>query len=188
MLREYFSYYLAVLLTSYEAHGGVLEFLQFECDREGTPEAIHRDAAARGMSILDRSKGKPDVNSQKIRYERFLRDDKLEGKQVPLAEFWGTDDVEPKNSWSLPEIDGYKSAFFHPPYGLRGTWREKCDLFTLVNSLVLGTEPEKAEIFSWSTDWNSYFDDGHEGWGAYFWTIRANQSQELTVVGASSTD
>jgi hypothetical protein len=106
--------------------------------------------------------------------------------------FWGTDDVEPKpigdHAWSIPNVDGYKPAFFHPPYGLEGSPSEKAELFASINRYVLGVDPERAEIFSWSTDWSDYFEPGHEWWGAFFWTIRPVSSPSMVVVGASCTD
>ena len=100
--------------------------------------------------------------------------------------------MEPKpigdRAWSIPNADGYKPAFFHPPYGLRGSAAEKAELFAGINKYVLGANPERAEIFSWSTDWSNYFEAGQEWWGAFYWTIRSAESQKMVVVGASSTD
>ena len=85
-------------------------------------------------------------------------------------------------------MDGYKTAFFHPPYSLQGSASEKAELFAGINRYVLGSNPERAEIFSWSTEWSNYFDAGHEWWGAFYWTIRPARSQQIVVVAASSTD
>ncbi len=117
---------------------------------------------------------------------------RLTGKPVSLSAFWGTDDIEPKpmgdNAWSIPNVDGYKTAFFHPPYGLDGSTSENIELFTGINKHALGTAPELAEIYMWSTDWSNYFDAGLEWWGAFYWTIRPAGSQLMVVIGASSTD
>jgi hypothetical protein len=89
---------------------------------------------------------------------------------------------------AIPERDGYKSAFFFPPYLLRGSRREREELFAKINRYVLGSDPQRAEIFSWSTDWSSYFEAGHEWWGAHYWTIRPAGAAYIVVIGASSTD
>jgi hypothetical protein len=57
---------------------------------------------------------------------------------------------------------GYQQAFFDPPYTLRGSAKEQAELFTGINQYVFGSEPHRAEVFTWSTDWSSYFDAGHE--------------------------
>lgn len=91
-------------------------------------------------------------------------------------------------AYTLPEVDGYKTAFFHPPYGLQAKAGEITDLFEAINRFVLGDVPEQAEIYAWSTDWSNYFDAGHEWWGAFYWTIRPFGKPYVVVVGASSTD
>jgi hypothetical protein len=134
--------------------------------------------------------------SAKYPIEMFFRlrwdEAKLTGEPVSLSAFWGTDDVEPKpigdRAWSIPNIDGYKTAFFHPPYGLQGSPTEKAELFASINGYVLGADPERAEIFSWSTDWSNYFEAGQEWWGAFYWTIHPANLQRMVVVAASSTD
>ena len=128
--------------------------------------------------------------------EKFFRvrwdESKLSGRRVGLATFWGTDDVEPKpldgGASTVPNVDGYKTAFFHPPYSLRAKTDETVELFKGINRHVLGDDPERAEIFSWSTDWSNYFDGGREWWGAFYWTIRPANSSYIVVIGRSSTD
>jgi hypothetical protein len=114
------------------------------------------------------------------------------GEQVTLPTFWGSDEAEARrvsrHAWSIPNIDGYKTAFFHPPYGLQGSAGGKAALFAGINRFVLGDDPTRAKIFFWSTDWSNYFDDGHEWWGDFYWTIRPAVSDRLVVVGASTTD
>jgi hypothetical protein len=117
---------------------------------------------------------------------------KSKGAQVPFSTFWGTEDVEAKpigkGACSIPTVDGYKSAFFHPPHGLGGSAIETQELFAGINRFIFGSDPSRAEIFSWSTDWSNYFDAGHEWWGAFFWTIRVSAPSRFVVIGASTTD
>jgi hypothetical protein len=189
---------LAELLSRYEASGGVLDFILLEVKVDGPPEKVHRAAALEGMSAIDRrleqwaisqsSKEFPISSFFRLRWEEAS----LTGHPVTFSEFWGTDDAEPKpigdGAWSIPGVDGYKTAYFQPPYGLRGEADEKVQLFADINSYLLGNAPERAEIFSWSTNWSNYFDAGLEWWGAFFWTIRPAGSRQLVVIGASSTD
>ncbi|MEA2599210.1 MAG: hypothetical protein QOF89_202 [Acidobacteriota bacterium] len=173
---------LAALLAKYDANGGVMDYIFLEAETECPREQLHRSAALAGMAAIDR------------RIEHWVRWDeaKLTGERVPFPVFWGTDDVEPKplrdNAWSIPNVDGYKAAFFHPPHSLQASAKETAELFAGINRHVLGDVPELAEIFSWSTDWSNYFDEGHEWWGAFFWTIRAAGMGRFVVVGASASD
>jgi hypothetical protein len=189
---------LASLLAKYSALGGVLDYVFLEEQSEAAPVQLHRAAALAGIAAIDRRLEQWALSHVSGQYpmESFFRvhwnPHKLTGEQVSFAAFWGTDDVEPKpmgeRAWSIPNVDGYKTAFFHPPYCLQGSPREKADLFVGINRFVLGEEQERAEIFSWSTDWSNYFDAGHEWWGAFLWTIRAAGSRRVVVVAASSTD
>ena len=189
----------AALLADHKTRGGVLEYIVLEPPAGEAPaERLHRAAALAGMAAIDRRLEQWAVRHASKRYplETFFRvqwdEARLTGERVPFRTFWGTDDVEPKrfgaNVRSIPNVDGYKTAFFHPPYGLQGSEQEKEALFSGINRHVLGKDRERAEIFSWSTDWSNYFEAGHEWWGAFYWTIRPTGSTRLVVVGASSTD
>ena len=178
---------LSALLARYDAAGGVLDYVFLAPHDAGLPDKCHRAAALAGMAQIDRR-----LEQYALRFRVRWDEDKLTGKAVTLADFWGSDDVEPKRlgerSWAIPNVDGYKTAFFHPPHGLEGSLSEKAELFAAINMHVLGLDPGRAEIFSWSTDWSSYFEAGHEWWGAFYWTIHPAGSQRKVVLGASSTD
>jgi hypothetical protein len=189
---------LAALLARFEKSGGRLDYVHLQLGGATSAEACHKAAALAGIAAIDRRLESWAIShaSQEHPVERFFRltwnESKLVGGRVSFATFWGTDDVIPKplgrRAWSCPDADGYKPAFFHPPYGLRGTDQEKGDLFNSINAIVLGTEPTACEIFSWSTDWSNYFDAGKEWWGAFYWTVRPAGSDSIVVIGASSTD
>jgi hypothetical protein len=191
-----FSDELAALLDQYDSIGGVLEFGVFEPQDRAEPEILHRAAALEFIASYDRTLEKAAKESKEFPIERFWRlkwtPDKAIGTRVTFAEFWGTDDVESKqiesNAWLIPSIDGFKPAFFHPPYGLQGSYQSQTDLFNKIVTGLLGSEPQDAEIFSWSTDWSNYFDAGHEWWGAFYWTIRPKDSNRYLVIAASTTD
>ena len=189
---------IAPLLTRYRALGGVLDYVFLEIAQERAAESLDLEAAVRGMAVIDDrlAQWASRHATARLPVEKFFRvrwdESKMSGQRVDLATFWGTDDVEPKvwpgGTQSIPTVDGYKTAFFHPPYGLHGEKAEKAELFAAINRFVLGHDPQRAEIFSWSTDWSNYFEAGHEWWGAYYWTIRPEGAPYMVVVAASSTD
>jgi hypothetical protein len=189
---------LAALLANYGRRGGVIDYIVLESTADGPVDRLHGLAALAGMAAIGRrwEQWAVEKSSPEFPAERFFRvrwdEAKLTGQPVTLSTFWGTDDVEPKDlggrAWSIPTVDGYKTAFFHPPHHLGGPNEERAALFANINRRVLGTAPESAEIFSWSTDWSNYFDAGHEWWGAFFWTVRASDSSRFVAIGASSTD
>ena len=178
---------LRSLLARFDVMGGVLDYVFIELPEAGPPHARHRVAALAGMAEINLR-----IKQCGIAFRLCWDEAKQTGKPVSFSNFWGTDDVEPKqigaSAWSVPMVDGYKPAFFHPPYGLGGSANEKRELFAAINRYALGADPDRAEIFSWSTDWSNYFEAGHEWWGAFYWTVRPAGSQRMVVIGASSTD
>ena len=189
---------LSSLLARYDAAGGVLDYVFVELPCVGPPESYHRMAALAGIVEIDRrlEQWAAGHASEEFPIKMFFRlrwdEARLTGGPISLAEFWGNDDVSVKRigdrAWSIPNVSGYKTAFYFPPYGLQGSEAEIAELFAGINRYVVGDAPEKAEVFSWSTDWSNHFDAGHEWWGAFLWTIRPAGSQRLVVVAASSTD
>jgi hypothetical protein len=189
---------LLSLLQRFDAAGGVLDYVFLELQGVGPPFACHRAAALSGMAEIDCRLEQWAIQHASARFpiERFFRvrgdETNLTGEPVSFRTFWGADNVELKpigdRAWSIPNVDGYKTAFFHPPHGLQGSPSEHTELFADINAYVLGADPEPAEIFSWSADWSNYFEAGHEWWGAYYWTVRPAGSTRIAVVGASSTD
>jgi hypothetical protein len=189
---------LADLLASFDKAGGVLNYVILQAEVVIASPQLHRAAALAGIAAIDRrlEKWAESCASENHPVEQFFRltcdESKLSGEPVSFTKFWGTDDVKPKqisqNAWAYPEVDGYKTAFFHPPHGLGGSDLEKEGLFDGINAVVLGNDPTGCEIFSWSTDWSNYFDDGKEWWGAFYWTVRRKGSDAIVVIGASTTD
>ncbi len=189
---------LAILLDAFDKRGGVLAFAFYDPGPHGCCDEPHRDAAWR---FLDTQAAASREFRKTIETDNPLAgllnykwdDTKLRGQQISFQEFWGTDDVEPKpiapNAWGLPNIDGYKPAFFHPPHGLDGGVSGNLHLFQSLNSHVLGdTEHTSLTIWSWSTDCSSCFDDGHEWWGAFLWTVARPDRETIVVIAASATD
>lgn len=189
---------LALLLKRYSDVGGVLDFVLLESVEQSCAENRHRSAALAGIAAIDARLADWATNhaSDDTPAEEFFRvhwdEAKLTGKHVSFSEFWGADDVTAKpiasNAWSFSIPSGYKTAFFLPPHALRGSFEETLKLFEAISHRVLGSRPEEAEVYSWSTDWSNYFDAGHEWWGSFLWTVQPTNSNRITVIGASSTD
>jgi hypothetical protein len=84
--------------------------------------------------------------------------------------------------------EGYAEAFSDPPYSMRLALTEIKVLFEEINSELLGGLRDALEVWQWSTDWSSYFQQGLEWWGAYLWTVAAPDRPWITVIAASTTD
>lgn len=189
---------LTRLLDDYRGRGGAIDHVFLRGAKNGVPEALHRSAALEGMAVIDRrlERWANEHASDQTPVDRFFRvtwdATRLVGHPVTYEVFRGAEDVVPtpigRDAWSMPERDGYRPAFFHPPYNLRGTWQENEQLYASIAYWVLGSDPSRCEIFAWSTDWSNYFDAGHEWWGAFYWTIRQPGSDVFTVIGASTPD
>jgi hypothetical protein len=112
-------------------------------------------------------------------------------------------------SRSSTTFDGLAHALLDPPYGLRSPdWtpygrfgssehatRETAwmrDVLREFCTEVLALDdPKRAShlrIHRWPTNWSSYFDAGHEWWGASYWTVEDTHNGWITVIGASSSD
>lgn len=185
-------------MSRLEDMGVVLEYVFHEVQPTLDPFTRHRAAALAGIEeIARRLDHRPvgassnDSLSEQYFYVRWDAS-ALSGQPVSFSDFWGSDDVvrrgSGKQAWSLPEVDGYKSAFFLPPYGLRDSADAQAALFTAINVEVFGSDMEQSEIFAWSTDWSNFFDAGRDWWGAFYWTVYRPGSNRMVAIGASSTD
>ncbi len=119
--------------------------------------------------------------------------DELTGTRISFEEFWGSDDVAPTplgdHAWSIPNVDGFKTAFFLPPYGLQKPNHRNLAVFERLNHWLFGNAPKNdLVIYSWSNQCSGYFDAGLEWWGAFLWTIARPDTTTITLVGASSSD
>jgi hypothetical protein len=97
---------------------------------------------------------------------------------------------------TLDELD-FTRAFCLPPYGLMSRSEERGwhalsqsdfgELFESVVNEVLRNPDNASEIWSWSTEWSTYFDAGREWWGTGCWTLETADNRIVAVL-ASSTD
>ncbi|MBV9851394.1 MAG: hypothetical protein JO250_17125 [Armatimonadetes bacterium] len=101
---------------------------------------------------------------------------------------------EPESPGTVREIPGgmtgygYAYAFTEPPYNLRGTSEEINTLFLSMNVQLFQDFEEAVTFYEWSTDWSTYFDAGHEWWGAFLWTVHNTKTNLILGIGASTTD
>ncbi|MEN6626802.1 MAG: hypothetical protein ABFD69_11320 [Candidatus Sumerlaeia bacterium] len=107
-----------------------------------------------------------------------------------LNDFFYTDDEEtPNNAFGGPTMSaGYSYAFFEPPYRLGGSNEQKESLFRGINRQLFDEFEKPMMIYSWSTDWSSYFDAGNEWWGSFLWTAHVIGTKQIVVVAAAASD
>lgn len=85
-------------------------------------------------------------------------------------------------------IDGYAEVFSDTPYGMRADLDQVNAWFEAINRELLGGLDGDLVVWSWSTDWSTWFEDGREWWGAYLWTVERQGLPWITAIAASSTD
>ncbi len=83
---------------------------------------------------------------------------------------------------------GYKGAFYDPPYPMELSALHMDSLYRSLNERLFGDWKRVDVIYNWSTDWSSYFDQGHEWWGAFLWTVQRDQNGPIVWIGASASD
>ena len=110
-------------------------------------------------------------------------------------------------SRSSAGVGGLARALLDPPYGLRppesfGKFgspeyadREKAWMREILRAFcaeVLAIDDlqrvSHLRIHRWEVDWSSYFEQGLEWWGGFFWTVEDANNGWVTVIGASTTD
>ncbi|MBH5329540.1 hypothetical protein H9Q10_07655 [Eikenella sp. S3360] len=80
-------------------------------------------------------------------------------------------------------------AFLNPPYPPQfgASPREVGEYFLRFCRQLFGKLSD-IEAYAWNTDCSSYFDDGREWWGAYFWTVYSPGNGRYTGIAGSATD
>lgn len=201
------------IVDAYRAAGGVVEYVLVDALDAGDAQSV---TAAAAMAEIERRWGRfvegriaqyPD-----LRRERFLRIQtdfsRATRRVISTTEFIGrgydhargrleTTWEQGKDGSLLGKAqapgrpfltDAYAEAFADPPYPIRADV-EKCSTwFNAINRDLLGELSDELEIVSWSTHWSSWFQDGCEWWGAFFWTIRPVQRPWMVAIAASATD
>jgi hypothetical protein len=181
----------AAALEAYEAAVGVIHFEVFSASDRLGPQALHRQATVQAHDLL----------------QAGLRSEPVVQAQISVAEFLGVIStsvgvfdrpetflearahaLDTTGSFSMSPADGFVYAFADPPYGLGLSSREAQTMFDAICEGLFGSFNDDLEIQKWSNDWSSYFDAGHEWWGAFWWTIHNRTRNTVIVVSASASD
>jgi hypothetical protein len=200
MLTELDDRQIDDLIKQAKAIGVVLDYVVLKGANQGISSELHKEAALLGMEIIDQrlekwalAKASREYPFEKFfRVQIFTRD--ISGEKITFAKFWGTDDAFPEvkdggKCCVFPENEGYKTAFFNPPYGLRGNIEEQLELFAGINQALLAPMNDaNLWIYRWPDHWSNYFEAGKEWRGTFYWTIYNREKDLLIVVGASSSD
>jgi hypothetical protein len=90
---------------------------------------------------------------------------------------------------------GYADAFLEPPHSFGSNPRTNAKMsnidigkFFLEYNAFLFDDINSIIVYSWQTDCSSYFDDGKEWWGSFFWTVYNPTKNWYIGIVASTTD
>ncbi len=178
-------------LEAYEAAVGVIHFEVFTATDDLETEALHRQATLQAHELLQAEMRSEPTVLARIPASEFLGvistsvgvfdrpETFLEAKAHALAT---------TGSFGMSPSDGFVYAFSDTPYGLGLSSSEAQAMFDAICDGLFGRFEDDLEILRWSNDWSSYFDAGHEWWGAFWWTIHNRTRNTVVVVSASSTD
>lgn len=78
----------------------------------------------------------------------------------------------------------YRTAFLRPPHENGYTNAD----FARVNTALFPKGTDGLEVYSWTTDWTEYFDEGREWWGTLCLTVYDKNLDRYVVIMASATD
>ncbi len=191
---------LKQMIKEFEIARGVLEFKVFK-NRDYIDlkrKDLHFDTALNTINndLLSKEKEQDFFNS---------------GEKISLSEFYGNlvniDEEEiilkgRKKNWnkyfkhkSNKEVSitylngGLGYAFFETPYGikLKKSIKEEGDFFFDFFKKIFG-DLSFIEVYKWSTDFSTYFDEGKEWWGEFYWTIYSHKKDYFIGIVASTTD
>ena len=203
---------LLYLLAEYHRAGGVIDYALIDPGRVGSSSEIHREAAVFGLrAISAREIFPPDYRAvtigpltfslpgwtwlwkrKKLTHtvsdyfwpgqELTFHVERLKGTRIEIETFLNGGD-------SCDFVTkGYKSAFYRPPYPMELPASRMDSLYRSMNERLFRNLKQVNEIYNWSTDWSSYFDQGHEWWGAFLWTGQRDQNSPIVWMGASASD
>jgi hypothetical protein len=196
---------LAVLLREYSTAGGVIDFVAFTgLQGPVASPAEHREAARLAMAEIKR---RIEETSSLFRLDVLCEPD--EPQRITVQKFTGPSfdwrnqtllspqsrvrsGIHPEAFTRKSDNDsvtsGYADAFSDPPHGLSLPWTRLNELFMAINDRLWGGLHETLDAWSWPTDWCNYFDEGHEWWGAFYWTVYSEPTGLIVTVAASASD
>ena len=181
----------AAALEMYRAARGVVDFAVFVASDNPEGEVLHRQATIQAHGIFGGEMRSEPLALARISTAQFLGTlstsegifDQpgafLEARAHALAT---------KGSFSTSPGEGFLYAFCDPPYGITLTPPEAQRVFDAICARLFRDFRDDLEILRWSNDWSTYFDAGHEWWGAFWWTVYDHTRKTVIVIAASSTD
>ncbi len=123
--------------------------------------------------------------------------EKTKGRSIDTALFLETPKIVRRDRYTRldvydlpsPDVDAgeripYWYTFLKTPH----TTGYRPEDFTAVNAALFPAGTDELEVYEWTTDWSSYFDEGHEWWGAACWSVYDKQMNRYVVILASTTD
>lgn len=196
-------------LQAFKSAGGVVEHVLVQVTGELQDEERHRLAVIAGLSEIARrwedwvSEKMAQTGEPRDRFRRIEVTPSLaRGHRIDLDTFVGraydhqTDCIV--SLWTLApggsaggksgKTQGYAEAFSDPPYSVQANLDQLNAWFESINRSLFGGLSSELRIWEWDTNWASWFEDGHEWWGSFCWTVQAPGSPLVTVIGASATD
>jgi hypothetical protein len=152
---------------------------------EKGPQSRKEAAKAKGTRILPAEFFQPGHIGIPFELSNILTSEEFETEHLKLDQ----------NIFSRGEIGqyirGYHYAFYYPPYNLQGLRDENGYslewLFSAMNHALFGDDNEALTIYAWSTDWADYFNQGHEWWGSFLWTVYSTQTKLMVGIAASAS-
>ena len=116
----------------------------------------------------------------RISTSSFLYEPKIIRRDRNGTVFYDMKDPDTGKGEQIP----YWYAFLEPPHTSGYTPED----FHKVNTVLFPEGTEGLEVYEWSTDWSSCFDDGHEWWGTACWSVYDPAPDRFIVLFASATD
>lgn len=195
--------------------GGVLDFALFAydvaaCASDKQRYAVHLHTAKKTLYHVVAQRNAEDrtrleqwaaqgitPHTPKPQYSVFPDPPALSGTRIPARSFWGgylQKDASGRFCISRFGADNrydhlsFVYAFLKPPYALRLNESEQGNYCLDLGMQLFGEDLDQLEVYSWNTDCSDYFDDGHEWWGAFFWTVYCPQRNIYIGITGSATD
>lgn len=145
----------------------ILDYCLIECDQYNGKES-HKKAAIFAMDIWTKKYKEED-------YEIRSNYDKID-MEIMEANKYFYESTNDKKS--------LKEMFLNPPHGTKYTNND----YEIVLNTLFPNGIDKLEIYDFSNDWSTYFEEGLEWWGARLATIYDKSRNRFVVIGASATD
>ena len=175
----------------------VVDYVLLAGDGPYEGEASHRRAVLSALEKLAEREGTDpfDADPSKAKAKRIGVKDLLYCPERP----WKNENFGTVTYNSVASEDGripYWYAFLEPPHGTGPVTeggrivrkRYGPEDFAAVNEALFPRGTDRLTAYEWTTDWNGYFDDGHEWWGTGCFSVYDPDLDRYAVILASATD